>query len=302
MNIIMNLLFILTSVISFNNKIIIQLHDVETTEEIEIIEEVEIKDERKIIECKEGDILFEQDGVKIQVKEYNSNFAPYSNICFWIENFSGQKLTFCSDMLSIDGYMSNSLLYESVMNNSGATVYIALNDKKLQQDGITNPDYFEVAFSICDENGSVIYKTDIFNIKTKFHKEETANQNTRVNTDDTETIIYDADGIKIVARKNITKDDFGDLCIPFYIENNSDVTVRVYSLGTAFINEIEDDILFAEDLFPGGKSNAKAISLSNEINKLEPEDIETLKIRFSIKHIDTDYTMGITDFIEIQYK
>ncbi len=112
-----------------------------------------------------GNVLFEKDGIKIVGKYVNEDSFWGTAVLLYLENATGQNLTFACEDMSINGFMVDPLFYGEVYAGKKAVEEITILSTDLEENGITAIEELEVKFRIYNtETYDTVVETDPISI------------------------------------------------------------------------------------------------------------------------------------------
>lgn len=245
-----------------------------------------------------------QDGIVVTAKSIKPNYEYYRHYFFehshsnegieyWveieldgyylnleIENNSDESVQISTIDSSVNGYMFDVSLEDYYMPvGSADTTSVYLSRDELKDDGIKVILDVEFRLEIAKEDD--VYTSDFLTVSTWSSGWRTQKY------DDSGTVLYDEDGLKIISQ-GITKDnDEDEYCIWVYVENESGKDVYLQVGDTVQIND-----MYTMDLT---ELTVKVLDGKKEIHSYG----------FSIENMEEDYGIGSKiDFetMETSYK
>ena len=287
-----------------------ETEEAETTEETETVEAVageEAAEESEAVEESteaeadassseeatiEEQVLFNQDNIVITAT--GLTYSSYEvDVGLLIENNSDTAVTVQIRNGSVNGYMIDYGMSCDVAAGMKAndSMYFYLSDLELA--GIGTIAEMEFSFHIFDsDTWDTILDSEQITLTTSAYGTYTQTY------DDSGTVLYDANGFKIVA-KGLSVDTFGtDLVV--YIENNStqDVTMQVRDTS---VNGYMVDPVFSSDILAGKKVVATMDFYNSSLEENGITDITTISTYFHIFDLDTWDTIIDTDPVTINF-
>ena len=220
-------------------------------------------------------VLVDQNDVKITAKEMeDSLFGPKLKIL--IENNSTKGLTFQVRDTSVNGYMVDTMMSADVAAGKKVNDGITFLTSELKDCGITTFADMEFKFHIFDsETWDEYLNTDAIKIETSAaatHVQE---------YDDSGDVIYDENGIKIVAKGISSKDSIFGPGLILYVENNSDKNFTMQARDTS-VNGFMIDTIMSKDVIAGKKAIAGLTFLSSSLEENGITDITDLEFSLHI--------------------
>lgn len=239
--------------------------------------------------------LFEHDGILVTAKEYVYDTLWGEGIKISVTNNTDKTYTLSTDALIVNDCMVNSLFVCEVAPGKTANKVLELSSSELKKLGITPIGQIEAYFYIYDSGTyETVYTADCVTIKTSHYD--------KMNTtpDTTGSVLYEQDGIKIVA-KELVEDELFGYGLVLYVENKTsrnisvdcdelsvnDYMVSTLSVITVYQNKytFDDVTVFSTDLEENGIT---------EINKME--------MKFHIYDSDTYTTIVDTPAVVYEVK
>ena len=209
--------------------------------------------------------MIDESGIKITAKSLTfSNFSgPTLNVL--IENNSGIDVTVQCRNASVNGYMVDTIMSEDVLNDKKANSSIIFLKDSLKDNNISTIADLEFSF-IAFSSGN----KERFLENTKVKLNTSAAATYEYTFDDSGDLIYNENGIKIVAKGITSKNR--DTCVIVYIENNTDIDWTVQARNTS-VNGFMIDPIFSP-VVTSGKHLIGFIKFSN--SKLTENNIDEI--------------------------
>lgn len=194
--------------------------------------------------------------------------------------------------LSVNGCMLYDGFSVNVEPGQTGTLPVDLEEATLENYGISTVADFE--FNIAVEDGETyetLFESDPISIKTS------AYEGFEYKYDESGTVMYDADGVKIIAKDGLVEHDFFGQYVNLYVINQSDKSIYV-SVAEGSVNGKAANITLGSDT-PAGKRSVNILSVEEEDR---PENIESLTLSFSIIDNDTgDFIVEKTDPVTLTF-
>lgn len=240
-------------------------------------------------------VVYDADGIKITAKEYVSDSIWGDGIKFLVENETDKNIAVTTNALIVNNYMLSDGFYADVAAGMKTNETMDLSTSQLRQAGIDIIGQIEIYFHIYDTDSyDSIADPDCILLKTSlFDQMDTK-------ADDEGTVLYDADGIKIVG-KYVDDDDFWGAAVLLYIENNSDRNVGIQTENFS-VNGFTINSYFSATVYAGKKSYDDITLLSSELEENDITSVEEIKLNFTIFDPDTYDTITKSDDIVFQAK
>ena len=229
----------------------------------------------------EEQTIFDDQGIKAVVKGYdkfeNEMLSLDHVLLIDVTNSTGKDISFGLRHCSINGYMIQSNYNYTIEAGKTDTYPAVFDNSKLEALGITTiADYEFCIVAEDDKTYETLVESDPISIKTS------AYEGFEYTYDESGTVLYDADGIKIIA-KDLEDNDYFGPCVNLYVANDTDKNISV-SVASGSVNGKEvNDFYFGSDAF-AGKRSIDLLSIGEEE---QPEKIESLTLSFSIYDWDS---------------
>ncbi len=222
-------------------------------------------------------VLLDESGIKITAKSLSDSsiFGPVVKLL--VENNSDKDVTVQARNLSVNGYMIDDMMSIDCLKGKKANGDLTLMNASLNSAGIETISEIEFSFHVFEKDvyfdGGYL-DTPQITLKTSAYGYEQP-------IDDSGTLAYTGNGIRIVA-KGIDKETslFGPSIVMF-IENNSDkaVTVQVRDVS---VNGFMIDPMFSPDIMPGKYAIKTMTFMDTNLEENGIEEIETVECSFHI--------------------
>lgn len=240
----------------------------------------------------EEQVLLDRDGLKITAKEYVDDSIWGEGIKVLVENSSQKNLGVNCKALIVNNYMITDLFSASVAagKKSNETIYMTSN--QLKAAGIENIGQIELYFHVYDsDNYDTVFDADVVTIKTS------AYDMMDVAAEVTGTVLYDANGIKVVG-KYVDEDSFWGAAVLLYIENNTEKNI-VVSCKDLSVNGFMVTALLYGDVYAGKKTVDDITLLSSDLEENSITKIEEIELSFHIYDSDTYDTIVDSEPIKL---
>lgn len=238
--------------------------------------------------------LYNANGVTVTATELkDSLFGP--EVTVTISNETEKNIVVVSRELSVNGYMlSASSLYGDVAAGKKSIETIHLMSSELSEAGIETVADIEFLLHIYDaDTFDDIDTSGLITLSTS------ASEGFTQPVDDSGDVIYDDKNIRVIC-KGLKDDVIWDGCVVFYVENNSDKTVTVYSENVSVNGFMVDESLWS-DLRPGTRAiDAMYLLTLDEIGLESIDAVEN--IEFNLRIIDEKWNeIATTDVITLNF-
>jgi len=223
-------------------------------------------------------VVYDANDIKITVTGLNHGGFT-TDVTLLIENNSNKNILITARDLSVNTYMMDGTLYAEVAAGKKANEDISIMNLDLDAAGIETITDIVFYFNISDpETWNDIANSDLITLKTS------ATDYVQDFYDEGQ-LLYDENGIRVICR-GLKQDMIWDGACVFYIENNSDQAVTVYSENVSVNGFMQESSLWA-DLRPGTR-----IVDSMSLMDLEDISVNSIhgieEIEFNLKIIDKD--------------
>lgn len=225
----------------------------------------------------EETVIYDANDIKITVNEYSGTSWLGAELSVQIENNSSQDVAISTRDLSVNGMMfETSGLFSTVAAGKKANDVLRLYSTEMNEQGISIIAEIEFYLNISDSNTFAdIDKSDLITLKTSVADSYVQEY------DDSGDVIYDQNDIRVIC-KGLKDETFWDGMVVFYIENNSDRAVTVYSEDVS-VNGFMEDASFWVDIQPGKKCMDGITLLDMSDLELESlDDVETIELSLKI--------------------
>ncbi len=277
----------------------------ESTIDKEIVEDVseetedvveEVKEEEAAVEevTIEETVLLDESGIKITATGLEDGWFG-TDLKLLIENNGEKNVTVQARNSSVNGFMVDTMMSEDVVAGKKANTTLTFSTTGLKEGNITTVANMEFAFHIFETDSWDTY------LDSEMIVLETSAAGSYVQSfDDSGTVFYDADGIKIIG-KGLSNDDsiFGPGLI-VYIENNSEQNITVQVRDTS-VNGFMIDANMSQDVMSGKKAITAATFFSSSLEENGIEDITEIETSFHIFDMDSWDEIVDTDVIKINF-
>ena len=242
-------------------------------------------------------VLVDENGIKMTAK----SLGEYKTEDYWAEyalNVEVQNTTDKTVMVSynhssVNNYMVQIDLSMEVAPGETKNVPAIFNEAEMKNCGIETIADVEFDIVVSDsENGETLVETDLLTIRTS------ASETYSYTYDESGTVAYDKDGIKIIVKEPVEDEFFGQQ-IKIYVANDTDQNITV-TTNEAELNGIKKDVFFAVDPF-AGKRGVGMLGPSVEEKMSVP--FKSFKGSFTIYNNETgELILEKTDPVEVKFE
>ena len=295
------LAFILTSILVISSSACSSssVEDIKEPSSVAVISSNQNTEQEEVTDTTEVTItetvLVDEAGIKITAKglEKDEFFGP--QIKLLIENNSGKDLTFQCRNSSVNGYMVGTMMSVDVVNGKKTNDTLTFMDSDLEKCGIETIADMTFSFHVFDMNEWETY-LDTAPIQIKTSAYDTYNYI----YDDSGSLAYDGNGIKVVVKGLDNNDSFFGPSVVVYIENNSnnDITVQARNIS---VNEFMVDAIFSSDVTTGKRAIDTITFMESDLEANEITTIEDIELSFHIFDLNSWDTIVDTEIINISF-
>ena len=229
----------------------------------------------------EEQTIFDDQGIKAVVKGYGKfedELLSYDReLLIDVTNNLDQDISFGLRQCSVNGYMVESYYSYTIETGKTETYPVIFDASELESLGITTIADYEFCI-VAEDNDTyeTLVESDPIIIKTS------AYEGFEYKFDESGTVVYDTDNVKIIA-KDQTEDEFFGPCVSIYVANDTDKNIMV-SAASCSVNgkEVQDYYFGSEPA--AGKHSIDLLSFGEDER---PEKIESLTLSFAIYDFDT---------------
>lgn len=220
-------------------------------------------------------IILDDAGIVITAKGLEKNGLFGANLKLLIENNSDKDVTVQARDSSVNGYMVETMISETVAAGKKSNDEITFLSADLEACGIEEIADMEFSFHIFGDGLKTILDSEKIQIKT-------SSANTyEYGFDDSGAEIHNEGGVRIVS-KGFDKYEsiFGPgLCL--FIENSTDrdITVQVRDVS---VNGFMVDTIFSEDVCAGKRAVTAVTIMNSSLEENGIEDIEGMELSFHV--------------------
>jgi len=252
------------------------------------------KTEDKEVTIKEQ-VIYEGNDIVVTVKGFSTESIFGPEVKVLIENNSVNNITVQTRKSSVNGLMAETMFSAEVAAGKKANDAITFVSSGLKAAGITTIKDIEFSLHIYEtESMDTIVDTDSIKLKTS------ADESFVQKFDDSGSIVYDADGIKVVVKEMNSSESFWGSDIYFFIENNSakDITVQARDVS---VNGFMIEPMFSVDVVSGKKALDTMTFVESDLTENNIKEIKSLEFKLHIFDTDTWDTIKDTDIIKVSF-
>lgn len=252
------------------------------------------KTEDKEVTIKEQ-VIYEGNDIVVTVKGFSTESIFGPEVKVLIENNSVNNITVQTRKSSVNGLMAETMFSAEVAAGKKANDAITFVSSGLKAAGITTIKDIEFSLHIYEtESMDTIVDTDSIKLKTS------ADESFVQKFDDSGSIVYDADGIKVVVKEMNSSESFWGSDIYFFIDNNSakDITVQARDVS---VNGFMIEPMFSVDVVSGKKALDTMTFVESDLTENNIKEIKSLEFKLHIFDTDTWDTIKDTDIIKVSF-
>lgn len=243
----------------------------------------------------EPTVLLEQDGLKIQVKEFVADalFGPELKIL--IENDTDKDLTVQCRNSSVNGYMVETMISAEVAAGKKANDAITFMEADLEASGIETIADMEFSFHIfTTEDWDTYLDSDLVQVKTS------AAATYSYTYDHPGTQVYNEHGVKLIAKGLNSEDSLFGPGLVMYIHNTGDKAVTVQARNTS-VNGFMVETLFSQEVMPGKHAVSEITFLEADLEENDITQIQDLELSFHIFDSANWKTIADTETVKLSF-
>ena len=223
----------------------------------------------------------------------NGSLGP--SLRLLIENETNRNVTVQVRDMSVNGCMIAPLLSSAVGKGETKEDGIGFSARALKLSGIDTFAELEFRFCVLDsETFDKLYESEPITLRTS------AAEGYQERFDDSGTVAYEGEGVKIVVKGPIEKENGFGPGILLYIENKSDKKIAIHATDVT-VNDAVLEPIFSPEIAPG-KHVIEAMTFFD--NQLEDSKISAVrKAAFKCLIVDaaSSETVKETDLIQLKF-
>ena len=238
-------------------------------------------------------VIYDGNDIKITatgIKE-DSFFGPELNLL--IENNGTQNIVVQPDYCLVNGYMMYGLMSSDVAAGKKNNDTLDFSGSTLKACGIDQIADIRLRLTVIDSDSWMpLFKTDEITLQTSAADTYTQTY------DDSGEVIYDTNGIKVVAKS--ADDKFLGKGVVFYLENNTDRHVVVNGENISVNGYMMTDLFYA-DLAPQSHAVDILTLLSSDLQNNAIDTIEEVDLTLRITDYDSYDNIDTTSPITLHF-
>lgn len=225
-------------------------------------------------------VLLDEADIKITATGFSENelFGPALKLL--IENNSQTDLTVQVRNVSINGYMTETMMSVDVAAGKKANDSLTFMSSSIETCGIETIADMEFQFHIFDSDSWDTYlDSGLIRINTS------AAENFEYTYDDTGVSVYDDNGVKIVAKSISENESIFGPGLVLYLYNSGDTNVTVQARDTS-VNGFMVTTVFSQDILPGKHAITSVTFMSSDLEDNGITEISDIELSFHIFNMD----------------
>ncbi len=244
----------------------------------------------------EETVLYDENSIKITALSLTYD-DTYVNLNLRIENNTDTDLSFLAYDTTVNDFVVEGLMAEDVASGEQVDGRLFFRKKWLQDDGIDVIADIEARFSYYTDDYMVDGDTELVEIKTS------AAEGFDYSYDESGSVIYDQDGVKIVFQRLFVTDNTYDGDTEYYpiifIKNESDEIIYVQDTEVR-VNGIEVDATFGEFIYAGKRMISEVSLYEDNLAENGITEFESLEMSFEITRGSVLNAGVPTDLVEVE--
>ena len=244
------------------------------------------KPERSTIE---ETVLVDEGGLKVTALSIEYDYMRlYTGVNLLIENNMGCDITLHCWEGSVNGYALEPGLATEVKNGESANDTVYFYNSAIERCDIETISYFEFKFRATHGSYDRLLTTDMLMLKTSAYDTYKIDYNVDGN------VIYDKNGIKIVAKDVLVDEKFSHI----FVENKSGKNIYVEE-NDAFINSVEVWSMTHNEYIPNDRYGVILLEYSDDdMEENNITEVNEIKVSFDIKE-NIDKKIDTTELVTL---
>ena len=227
------------------------------------------------VTIEETTVLDEQGIVAVakSIGKYESDWVGFDlALVLDVTNNTKKAVSVSARNLCVNGCVFDNGYGIDIQPGETSSVPAMLDETAMKNYGITTIADLEFTIEVQDaESYQTLFESDPVSIKTS------AYEGFEYKYDESGTVLYDADGVKIIAKDGLFEDEFLGPYINLYVINRTDKSIDVSVVESAVNGEKAD--MSVGSYTPAGKRSINILSIDGEEY---PEKVESFTLAFSI--------------------
>lgn len=238
-------------------------------------------------------VIYDENDIKITATGLNEDGFLGPELNLLIENNGAQNIIVQPDYCLVNGYMMYGLMSSDVAASKKNNDTLDFSRSTLKACGIDQIADIRLKLTVSDSDSwMTLFKTDEITLQTS-----AAGTYTQV-YDDSGEVIYDTNGIKVVAKS--ADDEFLGKGVVFYLENNTDRHVVVNGENISVNGYMMTDLFYA-DLAPQSHAVDILTLLSSDLENNSIDNIEEVDLTLRITDYDSFDNIDTTSPITLHF-
>ena len=223
----------------------------------------------------EETVIYEKDSIKVTVTGLDNSGFMGPEIKMLFENTGDKDVTVQTRNCVINGYMINTMMSVDVAAGKKANDSLTLMESDLDEAKIGKLTDISFDLAIIDPTSfSTIDETELFLLNTSYTGKYTQEY------DDSGTVIYEANDIKIIS-KGVEADDIFGQSLNLYIENNSENTIIIQS-DSVSVNGFMINAMFSSTVLPSAKIIDDMTFMGSYLEENDITEIESIEFKIIV--------------------
>ena len=215
---------------------------------------------------------FSENGVSVSV--LGLAFEDYvTKIKLHVKNDTDDVLRITTANLSVNGLMCTESYFAQVEAKTEQDAFIEISNSWLGKMGVSTIAELEFMVKVFDSLYNEILTSDILKVTTD------APSSYKQKYDAKGVVIYEKEGVRLVARSLAKSAHSDDYELEFYVENNQDTTISIASKDVT-VNKKELDALFVVSVLPGKKCVDTMVFYADDLKDANIKNISSVSAVF----------------------
>lgn len=239
----------------------------------------------------EEQVLLEQDGVKVTLREYVKDSFYGEGLKILVENTSDKNIGIQCNAVIVNNYMIVDFFSCSVAAGKKANETIYLLSTELEAAGIENIGQIELYFNVYNSDTfATIFESDCITVQTSAYAEMD------VTPFDGGTELYNQNGIRIVGTI-VDENSFWGSAVLLYLENTSNDNV-IISCEDMSINGFMVNGYLYSTIYAGKMAIDEIIIFQTDLDENDIKSVEEIELAFHIFNAETFWEIAKTEPIK----
>lgn len=240
-------------------------------------------------------LVLDHEGLKITAKELDMNGSLGPTLRLFIENETNRNVTVQVRDMSVNGCMIAPLLSSAVGKGETKEDGIGFSARALKLGGIDT--FAELTFRFCvldSETLDKIYESEPVTLRTS------ASEGYQERVDDSGTLAYEKEGVKIVVKGPIERENGFGPGILLYIENKSDKKIAIHATDVA-VNDAGLEPIFSPEIAPGKHAVEAMTFFDDQLDNKKISSVRKAAFKCLIVDAESAETIKETDLIQVKF-